>query len=139
MKLSINIENNEFNNNSKGIRNINMPTSLLAQEDVNVNIAGNIVSDNAILIDNILPNIPSDSQELVSELQTELRQLKDEYQRNRKEIDDIITQLTPNMSHSDIIKRVTDGAVFLMQSTLSGIVGNSAYSLLKNIIFPSML
>lgn len=133
MKLSVNIKNNDFNNNSMCIRNIRFPD----QGEINVKITENVVSNDAILIDNIFPNVPSDSRELVLKLQTELKQLKSEYQQNQKEINDIISALDASTSHTDILNRVIEGAAFLMQSTISGIIGNSAYTLLKNILFPT--
>lgn len=137
MSISITIENNRFKNNSKGINNINISTPQSNQEDLSLEIRENDLSDNSILIDNISSQILPDTEEILKELFSELNQLKNEYIQNKIEIDEILNGLNTQMSHNDIITWIRKGANLFMQSTISGILGNSAYELLKNILFPT--
>lgn len=134
MGVNITIEDNMLNDNGTCIRNLNTDSLGASCNNININISKNSISGNACIVDNITNQLPSDTQKLVLGLKAELEQLKAEHQQDSNRIEQIIKGLDANMPQKNIINQIIKGADFLLQSTISGIIGNSAYSLLQTIL-----
>lgn len=134
MSFTIELENNNLKNNSTAIRNIIMSDTGSDTTSMRLKITNNHISDHATLIETISNQLPADSTELIHALQNELKQLQLECQANADDVEKLMASLNPQMSRKDIVNHIIKATNFLTQSTISGIVGNSAYNLLKTIL-----